>query len=57
MIPDSRLDLLQKRAEYELDTQDDGRACVVAAEDVLEVIEEVRRLQKFIRDIYKGDEP
>jgi len=57
MIPDSRLDLLQKRAEYELDTQDDGRACVVAAEDVLELIDEVRALKKFVSDIYKGDEP
>ena len=57
MIPDSRLDLLQKRVEYELDTQDDGRACVVAAEDVLELIDEVRALKKFVSDIYKGDEP
>jgi len=57
MIPDTRLDLLQKRAEYELDTQDDGRACVVAAEDVLELVEEVRALQKFVKDIYKGEHP
>jgi hypothetical protein len=43
-IPLERRDLLRKRAEYELETEDDGRVAAVSAATVLELLDELERM-------------
>ena len=45
---DARLDLLETRADYEIETEDDGRVSVVSAYAMKELIEEIRRLRRII---------
>ena len=45
---DARLDLLDTRADYIIETEDNGRAAVVSGYVVKELIEEIRRLRRII---------
>jgi hypothetical protein len=45
---DARLDLLETRADYIIETEDNGRVSAVSAYAVKELVEEVRRLRRII---------
>ena len=44
-LPAARLDRMEQRADYVLDSEDDGRSSIISAADVKDLIEEVRRLR------------
>ena len=45
---EDRLDLLETRADYIIETEDNGRTAVVSGYVVKELIEEIRRLRRII---------
>jgi len=45
---DARLDLLDTRADYIIETEDNGRVSVISAYAMKELIEEIRRLRRII---------
>jgi len=45
---DARLDLLDTRADYIIETEDNGRVSAVSAYVIKELVEEVRRLRRII---------
>jgi len=44
-LPAARLDRMEQRADYVLDSEDDGRSSIISAADVKDLIAEVRRLR------------
>ena len=47
-LDDHELDLLESRADYILETEDNGRVSAVSAYAIKELVEEVRRLRRII---------
>ena len=45
-LPAARLDRMEQRADYVLDSEDDGRSSIISAADVKDLIEEVRHLRE-----------
>jgi len=54
---DDDLNRLEKRAEYALDTEDDGRALIITPQTIKDLITEFRRLRVELTAALDGEPP
>jgi hypothetical protein len=54
---DDDLNRLEKRAEYALDTEDDGRALIITPQTIKDLITEFRRLRVELTAALDGGPP